>query len=63
MEGLLIHLLVLLIILAVVVGLIRLAQSAGVLPGWMGQAAMLIVGAIFLIALIYLLVPLMHSLP
>lgn len=61
MEGILLHLVVLLIILAVVVGIVRLAQQAGLLPGWMGQAAMLVIGAVFLIMLIYTLVPLMHS--
>ena len=61
MEGLLIHLLIGLIIFGVVFALIQLVLPQLGLPAWITQAVRIVVAAIFLIWLIYLLLPLVRT--
>lgn len=64
MEAILIHLLVAVIVLGIVAGVIKLLERAGVLTAWMSQAAMLVIGGVFLIFLIVdVLIPLIHGSP
>lgn len=62
MEALLVNLLVAVIVFGIVAGVVKLAEGAGVVPGWMAQAALLIVGGVFLIyLLVRVLLPLVHT--
>ena len=61
MEGLLIHLLVGLIIFGVIFALIQLVLPQLGLPPWITQAVRIVVAAIFLIWLLYLLLPLART--
>lgn len=60
MEGLLLQLLIGLIVFGVIFAILRLVVPNLGLPPWVSQAVLLVVGAIFLIWLIYLLLPLAH---
>src|SRR5262245_3814442 len=60
-EVLLVHLLIGLIVFALVFGLIRLVLPGLGAPDWAITAANLIVAAMFLVWLLYLLMPLLHS--
>lgn len=61
MTAVLINFLILLIVVGVLLGVIQIAVRAGIMTAWMAQIANLIIGAIFLIGLIYLLLPLLHG--
>jgi hypothetical protein len=61
LETLLIHLLVGLIVFGVIFALITLVLPQLGLPAWITQAVRLVLAAIFLIWLLYLLLPLVRT--
>ena len=60
MEGLLIKFVVGVIVFGVLFAIVRLILPNLGLPAWVGQVVLLVLGAVFVIWLLYLLVPLIH---
>lgn len=62
-ESLLLHLLIGIIVFGAVFAVIKLILPGIGLPAWAVQAALIVASCIFLVWLIYLLVPLAHGAP
>lgn len=61
MEGILLKLLIGVIVFGVIFAVLRIVLPNLTLPAWVGQIVYLVLSVIFLIWLIYLLLPLLHT--